>query len=77
MRVFTIKYNYYGHEIVQDIDFVDMIKQLKPAQQVETILEIFENINVKHADQIIEDWQIAVLKRRLKDLKLLMEWVDE
>lgn len=70
----VINYNYYGHQIKQTIDLVELVKQMNPAQKVSTAIELLTVI--KNTDTL-EPHQVAVLKSKLLQVKEQLNWINE
>jgi hypothetical protein len=66
----TIVYDYYGHEIKQSVDLVELVSQLNPAQKISTVIELINAIDLK---QNLEPFQIAILKQKAVEIKKIFE----
>jgi hypothetical protein len=69
MKQFIISYNYYGTNINQSINVVEMVEQLPDALKIETVIDVLMAVK---GHEILNEIQVVILKERMKQLNLVV-----
>jgi len=75
MKVLTFHVEFAGIVQQVDIDIVDLLLQIKNANQavyIETILDIFSNLDLDNIN--LEQFQIAIMQKNLSKLNKLFNY---
>lgn len=69
MKQFIISYHYYGNDIKQSVNIVDMIAELNDPLKVETIIDVVSTLK---GTEILDELQSVILKERMKQLNAIV-----